>query len=265
MSDLKSFEKQGKKIKELAKRIAEKKISLEELNELSELLHEMNDKVAVLKYFLAKNDFDMKSVEIQKEEILAQAPEPVNIIVEEPKEEVVEEKEPEKEETPAFSFSLFEEEDETVLSEEQEDEAVLSDEQEQVLRQAQEPEESDVKVSVSGDSGSSLNDSLKGHQESGSLNDNYFGSQDDSLANKLKNTPIQNLKSAIGINVKFTFINELFGGNADDFAKTVDAIDMMNSADDARGLLSELSSANNWDLESKPVSQFVEMVERRFM
>jgi hypothetical protein len=39
----------------------------------------------------------------------------------------------------------------------------------------------------------------------------------------------------------------------------------MSSADDARNLLSELSGKHNWDLESKPVTQFVEMVERRFM
>ena len=112
---------------------------------------------------------------------------------------------------------------------------------------------------------SNLEQAIKKRQTDTSLNDNYFGTEDNSLANKLKNTPITNLKSAIGINIKFTFINELFAGNAEDFTKTVHAIDMMSSADDARALLSELSTENDWDLESHVVTQFVEMVERRFM
>ena len=111
---------------------------------------------------------------------------------------------------------------------------------------------------------SNLQEAIK-NRKSSTLNDAFLGQEDHSLGSKLKNTPITNLKSAIGINVKFTFINELFTGNADDFNQSVEAIDMMTSADDARTLLSELSDKNNWDLETHSVTQFVEMVERRFM
>ena len=63
MTDFKSIEKQGKRVKELAKKIKEKSISLEELDEFSSLLSELTDKVAVLKYFYAKNDFNISETE----------------------------------------------------------------------------------------------------------------------------------------------------------------------------------------------------------
>lgn len=272
MSELKSIEKQGKRVKEISKKIKEKSFSLEELNELSLLLNNMTEKVAVLKYFLAKNDFDSNTVElpdsnlIQKEEILEKEVIDSKLEIEEEEvkipsfdisieEQVEEEKKPEpKEETqPSFSFSLFGSEEETKVEEE-----VASEIIEEKIEEPQ-PEQKEEEPS------SNLEEAIKSRQETESLNDNYFGVEDNSLANKLKNSPIQNLKSAIGINIKFAFISELFANDADEFNQAVDAIDQMTSADDARNLLNELSNKNHWDLESRSVTQFVEMVERRFM
>ncbi len=287
MSDSKSIDKQGKRVKELTKKIKEGKISLEELNELSTTLNELSDKVAVLKYMTAKNDFevpDLDPIEASVTEI--EEEEPVQNIIEEAPEVVEEVEAPKEESKPAFSFNLFDspsdsdESDtaqETQLEEKNEDakeeEEMVSEEEsitidqltpaEESFDSAQEPTKNSTPNESSPKSG--LAAAMEEKKSAGSLNDNYFGVEDNSLANKLKNTPIANLKSAIGINVKFTFINELFGGNADEFNQSVDTIDGMNSADDARKMLGDLSGKHNWDLESKPVSQFVEMVERRFM
>lgn len=310
MSDSKSIEKQGKRVKELAKRVKEGKINLQELNELSSTLQELSDKVAVLKYLMAKNDFSSADIDLNENIRLGNStkttePETIekNIqnIVEE-KEEVTEEA-PKKEETPpAFSFNLFDApaeaenieresfdsaqgpseqeshkekivvdtlkpeleiaEQPIVEVQEESSEALMKEDDNITLDQLTPAQEPEVKA-PSHDS--SLQSAIQERQGNASLNDSYFGAQDNSLASKLKNTPIENLKSAIGINVKFTFINELFGGNSDEFNHVVDAIDSMGSADDARNLLGELSGKHSWDLESHSVSQFVEMVERRFM
>lgn len=291
MSDSNSIEKQGKRVKELAKKVKEGKISLQELNKLSSTLKELSDKVAILKYLMAKNDFDSVDIELKENLGLENPSEPAQNVIE-PKEEVIEEKTKKEEEPPAFSFNLFdtpiddveqeslhstqepnEEEsniEDSVESEvvenkvvEEEESSAKEDSGDNItLDQLTPTQESEVKISTSD---STLQSVIEERQGNASLNDNYFGAQDNSLASKLKNSPIENLKSAIGINVKFTFINDLFGGNSEEFNGVVDTIDSMPSADDARNLLGELSGKHNWDLESHSVSQFVEMVERRFM
>ena len=253
MADSKSIEKQGKRVKELAKKIQEKDYSLQDLHEFTELLNSMNEKVAVLKYLTAKNDFLPTELKETKADIPNETKtQPVNVIVE--KEEPEVEPEITEETPPAFSFNLFDAEPA------KEEETAEPEPKEEVK---EEPKAEEKKATPP--SSSNLSAAIEERKASGSLNDNYFGQEDNSLANKLKNTPIQNLKSAIGINVKFAFINDLFSGNADDFNQSVEAIDLMNNADEARELLGELSGKNSWDLESETVSQFVEMVERRFM
>jgi len=271
MTDLKSIEKQGKRVKELAKKIKEKSISLEELNEFSSVLADLNDKVAVLKYFYAKNDFQIKTTDLP---VVDEAPieESTPPIVEEIEaEKVIEPVEEVKEEAPeaqpSFSFSLFGSEEPEAATEEEKTES--EPQQEEIIEKPKEVLEPknivEEKVEKEEEQiASNLEEAIKNRQSS-TLNDSFLGQDDDSLGSKLKNTPITNLKSAIGINVKFTFINELFGGNANDFNQSVEAIDLMTSADDARSLLSELSEKNDWDLEAHSVTQFVEMVERRFM
>lgn len=271
MSDSKSIDKQGKRVKELTKKIKEKTYTLEEVHELSELLYDMGEKVAVMKYLMAKNDFhpvEAEEIESSSSAIEKESPEtpemPVNVIEE--KEEEPEIEEEAAEDKPAFSFSLFDSEpDQNEVSKEEVSEKIEPEDEEipeepsNVEESQQEPEKP-ISENTSG-----LNAAIEERKGGGSLNDNYFGQEDNSLASKLKNTPIQNLKSAIGINVKFSFINDLFDGNADDFNQSVEAIDLMKNADEARELLGELSGKHNWDLESHTVSQFVEMVERRFM
>ncbi|MGQ1888970.1 hypothetical protein ACT29H_00860 [Thermophagus sp. OGC60D27] len=74
--------------------------------------------------------------------------------------------------------------------------------------------------------------------------------------------PVQDLKKALGINDRFFFQRELFGGNADVMNQTLDQLNQMNGIEDARSFL----LANfHWDPEEDAVNRFLELVERRFL
>lgn len=73
--------------------------------------------------------------------------------------------------------------------------------------------------------------------------------------------PITSLKKALGINDRFFYQRELFGGNADLMNQTLDQLDQMSGLEDARNFL----MANfNWNPEDEATVGFLELVERRF-
>ncbi|MDR2293370.1 MAG: hypothetical protein LBE11_07860 [Prevotellaceae bacterium] len=75
-------------------------------------------------------------------------------------------------------------------------------------------------------------------------------------------TPIKDLTKGIGLNDKFLFAKELFGGNAQQFSKTVTAINDMNSIEDA---LEYIKNNFSWQDNSPVVKHFITLVRRRFM
>lgn len=100
-----------------------------------------------------------------------------------------------------------------------------------------------------------------------SLNDKLAANQSgDNLAKKLSMQPIEDLKTAIGINQKFLFMNDLFKGEHDDFHQAIDNINAMDSINDAQAYISDsLVSKYDWDMDSVSVQNFLGLVERRFL
>lgn len=84
----------------------------------------------------------------------------------------------------------------------------------------------------------------------------------ESLAEKLENSPIADLKKAISLNQRFQFSKELFKGNNQEYEM---AVDHLNSATrmDAMKLLSNLKLKFSWGEESPIALDFIELVERR--
>lgn len=74
--------------------------------------------------------------------------------------------------------------------------------------------------------------------------------------------PVTDVKKAFGINDRFLFQRELFGGNADLFNHTLDQINGMSSFEDARSFL---MSNFDWDMESETADTFLNLVKRRFL
>ena len=90
--------------------------------------------------------------------------------------------------------------------------------------------------------------------------------EDDSLAQKLRKTPIDDLRKAIGLNQKFLLINELFGGDADTYNASVDQLNGASNHIEATNWIdSELRGQFEWDNESTTVQEFLDLVERRFL
>ncbi len=74
--------------------------------------------------------------------------------------------------------------------------------------------------------------------------------------------PISDLRRAIGINDRFFFQRELFGGQADLFNQTIDQLNGLNSMDAA---LSFISTNFNWDPNNDAVTSFFALLRRRFI
>ena len=72
--------------------------------------------------------------------------------------------------------------------------------------------------------------------------------EDHSLAAKLQQSPVQDLKAAIGINDKFLFVNELFGGSMEKYNKSIENLNDLkielqwNSSNEAYQRLKDLVS-----------------------
>lgn len=104
-------------------------------------------------------------------------------------------------------------------------------------------------------------------QEDQSINDLIAkGKVKESLADKHLKKPIADLEKHIGINQKFSFINNLFDGDKEAYDE---AIAFLNSctgfleADDY--IQNRLRQKYNWDEETVSVIKFMDLVERRYI
>jgi hypothetical protein len=99
--------------------------------------------------------------------------------------------------------------------------------------------------------GESLNDKLKqGKTE---------------LIEILKETPVKDLRKAVGINDRFLFINELFRGDENMYERSIKTINTFNIYAEAEYWISrELKVKLGWNNEQPSVQHFDQLVKRRF-
>jgi len=84
------------------------------------------------------------------------------------------------------------------------------------------------------------------------------------VADKLHRNPITDLKSAIGINEKFLFVNQLFEGNLQQYSAAIEKINTVQDLQAARQIAADLAGQMNWDDNNEHVKNFMELLERRF-
>ncbi len=106
-------------------------------------------------------------------------------------------------------------------------------------------------VNEQADTGESVNDKLKqGRPE---------------LLEILKETPVKDLRKAIGINDRFLFINELFRGDENMYERCIKTINSFNIYAEAEYWITrELKVKLGWDNEQPTVQHFYQLVKRRF-
>jgi hypothetical protein len=99
-----------------------------------------------------------------------------------------------------------------------------------------------------------------------SLNDAFKAENKGSLSQKMNDQPITDLKSAISINQKFTFINELFEDDADAFNNSVAKLNNCQSYIDADHYIkNSLKDRYDWQMKNPVVKEFDRLVQRRFL
>lgn len=86
----------------------------------------------------------------------------------------------------------------------------------------------------------------------------------ESLADKMENNPIADLKRAITLNQRFQFSRELFKGNNQDYEVAIDKLNN-TTREDAMQQIATLRSKYSWSEDSSVTSDFVELIERRYM
>jgi len=100
--------------------------------------------------------------------------------------------------------------------------------------------------------------------ESKSLNEKMVKNKTDkSISSKMQHNAIKDLKSAIGINEKFLFINELFKGNMKEYNDSILKLNAFNSLDEAEHFLEELKGQHKWEDDMVAYLTLKDFVERK--
>lgn len=95
------------------------------------------------------------------------------------------------------------------------------------------------------------------------LADKMIG-EDHSLAAKFQQNPVRDLKSVIGINDKFLFVNELFGGSMEKYNKSIDNLNDLKTLNGAMIYLNELKIELQWNNSNEAYQKLSELVRRKF-
>jgi hypothetical protein len=88
--------------------------------------------------------------------------------------------------------------------------------------------------------------------------------EDHSLAAKLQQTPGRDLKSVIGINDKFLFVNELFGGSMEKYNKSIENLNDLKTLNGAMIYLNELKIELQWNSSNEAYMKLKDLVSRKF-
>jgi hypothetical protein len=86
-----------------------------------------------------------------------------------------------------------------------------------------------------------------------------------SIGDQLQRKPLKSLKTSIGINDKFQFINELFDGSMKIYNQAMDQLEQSENQAKAVETFHSIAKTGNWDEENPAYSQLLDYVERRFL
>jgi len=88
--------------------------------------------------------------------------------------------------------------------------------------------------------------------------------EDTSVAGKMQNERLQNIRSAIGINEKFLFVNALFKGDLSRYNRVIDELNVMKTRQGTDTYLLELRIEGQWPEDHHAFQKLKEIVDRKF-
>ncbi len=104
---------------------------------------------------------------------------------------------------------------------------------------------------------------ISSNERSESLNEILIQNKKTELTDKLEHSPIDDLKSAISFNDRFSFVQNLFSGNADIFKNVVEQINSAGNFVEAEKIISNYKN-EKWVENADAAASFMELVSRRF-
>jgi hypothetical protein len=99
-----------------------------------------------------------------------------------------------------------------------------------------------------------------------SVHEKFTGEKNDkTVAGKIGKSSIPSMKSAIGINDKFLFINQLFKGDLHEYNNCIDRLNACDTIDVATKALEELKEAHNWNNGDEAYQKLEDLVIRKLL
>lgn len=246
-----SMSQLSESIQERIKKLESGKLPSEELDSLTNDIRDLNDRMVILRYKALEKGIKVSVSEPAKEmKPLVEAQ--VSHVVPEVK------KEEKKEEVsaPSFKFSTQVETKEEVKKEEPVKTSTQQNIQAAIFDAGHDTLETKKEVSI--------NEKMA-QEKSTSIAEKYASEQKFTLAEKLKMTRINDLRSAIGINQKFLFMNDLFEGENTAFNDAITRLNSCNNGDEAHQILNEYAQKYHWNHDGERVHQFTELIVRRYL
>tara|TARA_B100000795_G_scaffold201384_1_gene155151 strand:+ start:49181 stop:49798 length:618 start_codon:yes stop_codon:yes gene_type:complete len=85
------------------------------------------------------------------------------------------------------------------------------------------------------------------------------------VAEMLANNAIVDLRAAFGLNERFYFTNELFGGDGQEFVRAINEFNHLSSLDDAKRLLiAKFIPQFGWKEDNEIAEEFITIIKRRY-
>jgi hypothetical protein len=84
------------------------------------------------------------------------------------------------------------------------------------------------------------------------------------IVEKTLEAPLDSIKTAITLNKKIAFVNELFKENVVEYAKSIDRLNQAIDLNDALRMFSEMKHTFNWDNANELVQDLDRLIKRRY-
>ncbi len=97
-----------------------------------------------------------------------------------------------------------------------------------------------------------------------SIGEKLIDKQDKSIAAKMQKTQIIDLRTSIGINDKFLFINELFEGDMKSYNDAIDKLNSFNNLNEAIVSINLLRIEYSWKTNDEAFIKLIELIEGRY-
>lgn len=102
-------------------------------------------------------------------------------------------------------------------------------------------------------------------EKAASLYDKIAKPVEKTIGTQASKQPISNIKSAIGINEKFSYLKDLFKNNINEYHDALDKLNNFENYADAEDFFQELKIKYNWDTESKSFIGLADLLSRRYL